>query len=100
MKTSSLRAWLITALVLFNALLCTSQDLDDVTIFGKVVDSNAKPIPGAAVTATDVNSNSARTGIADDEGRYRLIKLKPGTYRITTNSVGFGAKETEDLHTL
>ncbi len=38
-----------------------AQDLDDVTISGRIVDSNNAPIVGATVTATLVTTNVERT---------------------------------------
>ena len=55
-----------------------AQDLDDVTISGKVTDSNGLAVVGATVTATSVDTGEVRTVVTDDEGRYRLVKLKAG----------------------
>ncbi len=77
-----------------------AQDLDNVTISGKVADSNNSPIVGASVTATRVNTNEERTVSADDEGRYRIIGLKPGLYKVSAASNGFGTKENTGLETI
>ena len=72
-----------TFVLFFLILVCSTylfaQDLDDVTISGRVTDANKAIIPGATVTAILVESQQERTVTADDEGRYRLIELKPGT---------------------
>ena len=36
----------------------------------------------------------------NDEGRYRVIELKPGMYKIKVSAGGFGAKECIDLETI
>lgn len=77
-----------------------AQDLDDVTISGKVVDSNNAPIAGASVTATLVSTNIERTVTTNDDGFYRFIELKPGIYKIKVSASGFGAKERIDLQTI
>ena len=77
-----------------------AQDLDDVTISGKVADSNGLPIVGAAVTATLVETGAERTVTTNDEGRFRVIELKPGLYRVKVSSTGFGDKIKTDLETL
>jgi hypothetical protein len=100
MTTTLARGWIITALFLFGTMLSSSQDLDDVTISGTIVDSKGSPIPGASVTALEIGSNSARTATADEEGRYRLIKLRPGVYLIAGTADGFGRQESKQLHTL
>lgn len=77
-----------------------AQDLDDVTISGRIVDSNSLPIVGATVTAIMVETGFQRTVVTNDDGRYRLIELAPGTYKISASSTGFGTKERIDLQTV
>lgn len=77
-----------------------AQDLDDVTISGKVVDSNNAPIVGATVTATLVSTNIERNVTTNEDGFYRLIELAPGIYKVKVSASGFGAKERIDLQTL
>jgi hypothetical protein len=77
-----------------------AQDLDNVMISGKIVDSNNAPIAGAAVTATLTNNGVERTVIANEEGRYRLIELSPGTYSIKTTMQGFAVQEKTNLVTI
>jgi Carboxypeptidase regulatory-like domain/TonB dependent receptor len=88
----------------FAMLLCASlgysQDLDDVTISGKITDSNKLPITGATVTATLTTTGATRTVQSDDEGRYRMLELKPGIYLIKATMQGFGAKSRKDLTTV
>jgi hypothetical protein len=93
MKISLRRAVFYSALVLLTSLLTAAQDLDDVTVSGRIIDSHSLPIVGAVVTATHVQSNADRTIISNDEGKYRFLELKPGTYRIKASAEGFGPKE-------
>ena len=90
----------IAALVLLTSSFATTQDLDDVTIAGKIVDPNRLPIVGATVTATHTGSTSQRTVITDEEGRYRFIELRPGIYKLTGAAAGFGSKAVVDLKCL
>lgn len=78
----------------------SAQDLDDVTISGKISDSNNLPIVGAAVTSTLIETGIERTVITDNDGRYRLVELAPGLYKIKISADGFGAKERIDLQTV
>ena len=70
-----------------------AQDLDTVTIFGRVVDQNGAVIPGAEIKA------NARTVTTDDQGRYRLIQLEPGIYVIRVSCSGFGTQEFTQIRT-
>lgn len=102
MKTS-VRRFLHALLSVFAFAVVASvnaQDLDDVTLTGRITDSNGQAIVGATVTATLVDSGIERTVITDDSGRYRLIELKPGNYSVKASATGFGAKERTGLQTL
>lgn len=94
------RVFAITFLLFASALFITAQDLDDVTISGMVTDSNGLAVVGASVTATSVETGESRIVVTDDEGRYRIIKLKPGTYKIKATASGFGPQETPGIPTI
>src|SRR5687768_8577098 len=87
-------------LVLLIPFSTPAQDLDDVTISGKVVDSNDLPIVGATIIATHIESTLERTVISNDDGRYRFIELRPGAYRLRALSAGFGERVTGELQTI
>jgi carboxypeptidase family protein/TonB-dependent receptor-like protein len=80
-------------LTLLTILLFTfnvnAQDLDTVTISGRVTDQNAAVIPGAEVQVTLVKTGQTRSTTSDAEGRYRLIQLEPGTYTLRVSFNGF-----------
>lgn len=90
----------LTVIALGAVLFVSAQDLDDVTITGRITDSNGLPIVGATVTAVETTTNVERTVTTNDDGRYRIIELKPGTYKVRAVAPGFGAKERIDIVTL
>ncbi|MGH9873908.1 MAG: carboxypeptidase regulatory-like domain-containing protein [Pyrinomonadaceae bacterium] len=73
------------------------QDLDNVTLTGRVLDQNGAIIPGAKIEATLMKTGAARTTVADDEGRYRIIQLEPGVYNLRASFPGFALQEKRDL---
>lgn len=91
---------IFSILLLSCVFAITAQDLDDVTISGKIADSNGLAVVGAAVTAMEVETGVERTLATDDEGRYRFIKLKPGLYRVRSWATGFGPQEKTGLQTI
>lgn len=95
-----LRSFALSLCVLATAFFAFTQDLDDVTISGKVVDANGQAVLGATVTATLTETRESRNVATDDEGRYLFLKLKPGTYKIKVTAGGFGAQETPDIATV
>ncbi len=87
-------------LFLMLAVWAFAQDLDDVTISGKITDPNGLAVVGATVTATLAETGETRSVVTDDEGRYRFIKLRPGNYKVKTTLSGFGAQETPEIPTV
>lgn len=95
-----LSTFLTTLFILIFSTFAFAQDLDNVTISGKITDSNNAPIVGANVTATLTQTGKERSVITDEEGRFNLLKLEPGTYTVKFSANGFGAKEQKDLVTV
>jgi hypothetical protein len=94
MKTS-----LLTLLLLILASPTNAQDLDSVTVTGRVVDQNQAVIPGAQVTATLTTTGLKRTATSGDDGTFKLIQLAPGTYTIRVELNGFASQETSNIAT-
>jgi len=90
---------LLTASLCF-ARLVHAQDLDNVTIGGRITDQNGAVIPGAVVTATLVAIRVERTVVAGDDGQYKLIQLAPGVYSVKASFTNFAAAEKSDLTTI
>ena len=102
MKTSFTRfaAFLVPIAIAICAMTVVAQDLDDVTITGRITDSNGLAVVGATVTVTEQGSGAERTVTTNEDGRYRLIELKPGVYKVKASATGFGAKERINLETV
>ncbi len=75
----------------------SAQDLDNVTLTGRVTDTNEAVIPGATVEAIFVKTGTARTTVTDSEGRYRIIQLEPGLYTLRVRATGFATQEKREL---
>ena len=77
-----------------------AQDLDEVTISGRVTDQTGALLPNASVTAVLVATGVERSVTADREGRYRLIELNPGVYTVRASFSGFATEEKTELTTI
>src|SRR5438876_6892175 len=99
---SSQKLILLLVLASFSVIASPviAQDLDNITISGRVTDQNGAVIPGAIVTATLVKTKVERTVVTDDDGRYKLIQLEPGVYSIKASFTNFAAEEKTDLATV
>lgn len=59
-------------------------------IGGTIKDQNDQPIKGATVTAENPSASpSSFTATTDDRGRYSIIGLKSGSWRLTAAAPGF-----------
>jgi hypothetical protein len=91
---------LLAAFLCLAPRLSRAQDLDNVTISGRVTDQNGAVIPGATVVATLVATKVERTIVANDNGEYKLIQLPPGVYSVKAAFTNFAAEEKTDLTTI
>ena len=81
--------WIRTSIVAVGivlSLVCPSGSAWAQTVSGgirgTVVDSTQAVIPGATVTATNVDTGVVRTTVTSAEGIYNLASLPGGTYRV------------------
>ncbi len=93
-------------LLSINAFVCAAsrtancQDLDKVTISGRVTDQNGAIIPGTMVTTKLLATKVMRTAVTDGDGRYTIIQLEPGTYDIRASFANFAAEEKTGVVTI
>ncbi|MDQ1638317.1 MAG: hypothetical protein QOF62_1656 [Pyrinomonadaceae bacterium] len=90
----------VVVATLAHPLTTAAQDLDNVTMTGRVTDQNGAIIPGATVSATLVSTGNERSVVTDGEGRYRLIQLEPGVYNLKVSFTNFAPEELLALKTI
>jgi hypothetical protein len=76
-----------------SAFSILQAQVDTATIVGTVQDSSGAIVPGASVTATEVNTNIKTSTRTDTAGNYVLTPLKIGNYAVAVEAQGF-KKET------
>src|SRR5947208_1671879 len=84
----------LRVIVLSFSLLLTSgnlamSQLPTGTILGGVKDSSGAVIPGASITAKNVETGLTRTGVSAEDGSYRLSALQVGGYEVRVELAGF-----------
>lgn len=88
----------IVGLILsLNTLPVIAQSAASATIDGTVVDPQGAVVPGAKVTATNVDTGLGRTEATTSSGNYTIPNLQPGTYNIRVEAKGFAAGETKGV---
>lgn len=82
-----LAAFILTLLIV-PAVVAQSQ-ITTGTIQGTVEDATGALVPNANVEIKNNDTNSTRTLVTDENGRFVAAQLQPGNYRITVSKQGF-----------
>ena len=86
----------LLALVIWSAL-APAAFAQNAQITGIVKDQSGAVIPGATVTARNVETGFSRVGVSDGGGEYRLPSLPPGRYAVATELSGFSTETRPDI---
>jgi hypothetical protein len=87
-----------TSLILLALMLAPSAVLAQSAITGVVTDGSGAVLPGVTVEASSpALIEKVRTGVTDDRGRYAIVDLRPGVYKVTFALTGFATVAREDL---
>jgi outer membrane receptor protein involved in Fe transport len=86
---------LLTCAFLFQ-VPATAQTING-AVSGVVTDEQGAAVPGATVTATNLDTGTVRDAVSNDEGIYRIPGLPIGPYSVKVDKQGFGARTVERL---
>ena len=85
-------------LVLAAAVLLPTVAHAQAQIVGQVRDESGGVLPGVTVeAASPAIIEKVRTVVTDDQGRYRIEALRPGTYKLTFSLTGFSTVLRENI---
>jgi len=83
---------------LLIAAVVSAQDATTGAIVGLVRDSSGGALPGVTVEVTSpALIERSRSVVTDDQGRYRVTALRPGTYAVTFTLQGFSSFKREGI---
>jgi hypothetical protein len=75
-----------------------SAQVNTATLSGTVSDPQGLPVKGANVTLTNAGTGAQRTSVTDDGGRYNLVGLPPGQYKMSVDGgVNFSVYENPSI---
>src|ERR1700683_4147084 len=66
-------------------------------IVGQVRDTTNAVVPGATVAIANLETGLRRTAKTDDAGRFDLPQLKPGTYSVKVEALGFEPRQNDNV---
>ncbi len=87
----------VLGLVLFVAAVPVFAQLPTGTILGTVKDASGALVPGATVTAQNVETGTTRSTLTDETGGYRLAALPVGSYDLRVELAGFKSTTQKGL---
>jgi len=89
MKTA-LRTWLAAVALLLMPGLVSAQGTTG-SISGTVMDQLKGMMPGVTITVTNTETGLERTQVSDEQGRYRVLNLPPGSYTVRAELSSFAS---------
>src|ERR1035438_1613183 len=98
MRRINLCVWMALCLLLLGGALPGGAQVNTATLSGTVLDPQGLGLRGAKVTLTDFATTAQRTVVTEDDGRYNVVGLPPGKYRMTVDGgTNFASFEDESL---
>jgi Carboxypeptidase regulatory-like domain len=84
-------------LLLLTALGAYGQSASFASITGHAQDLNGASVPGATVTATNVETGMTRTTQTTSDGLYRFENLPPGIYDLSIEAHSFATTQAKSV---
>lgn len=91
--------WIFSMLLAFVFLATHSLNaqVDQGALTGTVLDSTGAAVPGATVTATNVDTGFILTDQTDAKGTYTFSPVKIGKYSVKVSAPGFMTKQQDNI---
>jgi hypothetical protein len=85
-------------LLLGTASVTSAQGVNTSTLSGTIVDPQGLSVKGAKITTTNASTGAQRTSITNDSGRYTVVGLPPGQYKMAVDGgASFAVYENSSL---
>lgn len=83
------------SLALLFTFIAAQEDMGKGRITGTVADENGEPLEGAQVIAQSTRSETKLEGRSDDKGRFAIVGLGTGTWRVSASAEGYQSASIE-----
>ncbi len=93
------RQWCLGIVCLVGVLCSTPAfaQFERAQVSGTVKDQQGGVVPGATVTATNLQTQAVRTTVTDASGYYTFANLTPGRYTLSSELQGFKKAVRDDV---
>lgn len=98
MRRHMLCAWLLCCAVVLTCIGSAMAQVNTASISGTVVDPKGLAIKGAKVTMTSSTTGAERSTVSDENGRYSIVSLPPGGYKMSVDAgINFALYENRSV---
>ena len=101
---SQISAWrsillgVLLVLLILGSAAAVSAQVNTASLSGTVFDPQNLGLKGAKVTLANAATGAMRTAVTDDNGRYNLVGIPPGRYKMTVDGgANFGTYENPSV---
>lgn len=77
--------WITLCLLVLGCGFMTKAQVNTATLSGTVLDPQGLAVRGAKLTIRNADTGAEREAVSDDAGRYKVVGLPPGTYKINVD---------------
>jgi protocatechuate 3,4-dioxygenase beta subunit len=81
-RRQSLFAFVVLCGVFVSGVVTTFAQVNTATLTGVVTDPQGLAVRGAKITVSSEKTGTERDITADESGRYRIVGLTPGEYKV------------------
>ena len=94
----SVFAWITLCMLVLGCAATTRAQVDTATLSGTVSDPQGLAVRGAKLTITNAGTGAERTVVSDDAGRYKVVGLPPGRYKVSVDGgASFAVYESDSV---
>jgi hypothetical protein len=91
-------AWITLCMLVLGCAATTRAQVDTATLSGTVSDPQGLAIRGAKLTITNAETGAERSVTSDDTGRYKVVGLPPGRYKVSVDGgASFAVYESDSV---
>jgi hypothetical protein len=91
-------AWITLCMLVLGCAEMAVAQVNTATLSGTVTDPQGLAVRGAKLTLTHAGTGAERTVDSDDGGRYKVVGLPPGKYKVSIDGgASFGAYQNDSV---